>query len=162
MYKKILIIGDSGRGKTTFAKKLSEKLNIPAHDTDDYFWKVKYTEPNNKEQSVVDISKVYSTPEWIMSGSTRRLLKEGFEKADIIFYLKFRNIFFQYISIIKRSIKRKEDKLFDLLLHVTRKKYKKGYGGYDVPLDELIKNSGKQVKTFYSFKEIDNYLNSIK
>lgn len=37
MNKKILIIGASGRGKTTFAKKLSEKLSIQYYETDDFF-----------------------------------------------------------------------------------------------------------------------------
>lgn len=37
MYKKILIIGASGRGKTTFAKILSEKLSITYYETDDFF-----------------------------------------------------------------------------------------------------------------------------
>lgn len=35
--KRVLIVGDSGRGKTTFAKHLSESLNIQAYSTDDFF-----------------------------------------------------------------------------------------------------------------------------
>lgn len=164
MYKKILILGDSGRGKTTLAKKLSEKFGIPFRDTDDYFWKIKYTEPANREQSIVDINKVYDTGEWVISGSTRHLVMYGIEKADVIFLLKFRNIFFQYYSIIKRSFFRSEEKLIDLwnlLTHITKKKYKKGYGTHVPRIEELVGEYKKKVIVFHSFKEINNYLESL-
>jgi len=164
MYKKILILGEAGRGKTTLGKKLSEKFNIPFHDTDDYFWKTKYTEPANKEESEIAVNKIYDTEEWVMSGSTRRLIMYGIEKADVIFLLKFRNILYQYYFIIKRSISREEEKLIDLwnlLKHVTYKKYKKGYGSHTPPLEELVSEYKKKVIEFHSFKEINKYLKSI-
>jgi len=163
-YKKILILGDSGRGKTTFAKNLSEKFSIPTYDTDDFFWKVKYTIPNNREESVIDINEIYQNSEWIMSGSTRRLIIGGLEGADIVFVLKFRNIFFQYYYIIKRSLFRSEEKLvglWNLLAHVTKKKYKKGYGSHTPPLEEIVNEYKEKVIVFHSFKEINKYLESI-
>jgi len=59
-YKKILIVGDSGRGKSTFAKVLSQKLNIKQFSTDDFFWKVKYSQEANKQTSIKKISKIYN------------------------------------------------------------------------------------------------------
>ena len=161
MYKRILILGDAGRGKTTLGKNLSEKLHIPYFDTDDFFWKVKYTEQNDREQSVVLINKIYEGDSWIMAGSTRRLIQGALEKADVIFLLKFKNIFFQYYFIIRRSVLRKEEKLIDLwnlLLHVTRKKYKKGYGSHTPPLEELISVYGKKVIELNSLRELKNYI----
>jgi len=38
-FKKIIIIGDAGRGKSTLASKLSKKLNISYYSTDDFFMK---------------------------------------------------------------------------------------------------------------------------
>mgnify|MGYP003430680624 CR=1 FL=1 len=164
MYKKILILGDSGRGKTTLAKNLSEKLSIPYHDTDDYFWKTKYTEPADREQSVIDINKIYDTPEWVMSGSTRHLVMYGIEKADVIFLLKFRNILYQYYFIIKRFFARGEERfvdLWNLLTHVTKKKYKKGYGSHVPRVEELVNDYRKKVIELHSLKEISEYLESL-
>ncbi len=165
MYKKILILGDSGRGKTTFGKKLSEKLSIPCYDTDDFFWKIKYTTPNNREQSVIEINKVYELPEWIMAGSTRHLIMGGLANADVIFLLKFKNIFYQYYFIIKRSLQREEERwvdLWSLLMHVSKKKYKKGYGSHVPSLDELVNVYNKKVIKINSIKERENYFKSIE
>lgn len=164
MYKKILILGDSGRGKTTLAKKLSEKLGIPCHDTDDYFWKTKYTEPADREQSIIEINKIYDTPEWVMSGSTRHLVMYGIEKADVIFLLKFRNILYQYYFIIKRNLSREGETISDLwnlLTHITKKKYKKGYGSHVPRVEELVNDYRKKVIEFHSLKEINKYLESL-
>jgi adenylate kinase family enzyme len=164
MFKRILIVGDSGRGKTTLAKNLSAKFSIPSYDTDDFFWKTKYTEPANREQSVIEINKIYDKPEWIMSGSTRHLVEYGLEKAEVVFYLKFKNIFFQYYSIIKRSLARNEEKLVDLwnlLTHITKKKYKKGYGTHMPSIEEMTEKYNKKVIVFYSYREINSYLKSV-
>ena len=164
MYKRVLVLGGAGRGKTTFAKRLSEKFSIPAYDTDDFFWKVKYTIPSDREQSVIEINKIYENSEWVMSGSTRRLILAGIEKADVIFVLKFKNIIYQYLSILRRWLTREEEKITDLwnlLAHVTKKKYKKGYGSHVPPIDELVNDYKKKVIELDSFKEIENYLKSL-
>src|ERR1035437_8235620 len=140
-YKKIMSLGDAGRGKTTFAVNLSKKTNILNYSTDDCFWKVKFTEPNDREKSVEEISEVYKKDEWIVDGTTRRLIVEGLEKADIIYFLIHKNIIHQYYFLTKRSLTRKNENfvgLWNLLKHVTYKRYKKGYGGHALPLHELL------------------------
>ena len=161
-HKKILILGDAGRGKSTFAQKLSDKTEILHYSTDDFFWKVKFTKPNDKEQSVREISKIYAQNSWIVEGTTRRLIKEGLEKSDVIYYLKFKNIFFQYLALIRRKFKRKHERFIDswrLLKHVTYKKYKKNYSK-DLPLETMIEPYKNKVIELSSYKEINNFLNT--
>lgn len=38
MIKRIHIFGASGSGTTTLANALSNNMNLPHYDTDDYFW----------------------------------------------------------------------------------------------------------------------------
>lgn len=163
MNKKILIIGASGRGKTTFAKKLSEKLSIQYYETDDFFWKTKYSEPNDKEQSIKDISKIYDLDFWIVEGSTRHLMKGGLDKADIIFYFKFRNFLVQYFYILRRAYKRGDNikHTFELLRHLTKKKYSIKYNGDKETTEEMVKPFADKIVYFHNFKEINKYLESI-
>lgn len=164
MFQKIIIFGHAGRGKTTFAEQLSKKLSIPCYSTDDFFYKKKFKEINDKEQSVIEINKVYDTDKWIMEGTTGRLIRPGIEKADIVFALEFRSILFQYFFIIKRHFSRKNESfgdLLSLLKHITKKRYKIKYEGNSLTVKEIRENYNKKVIKLNSMKEIQDYINSI-
>ncbi len=161
MYKRILIVGDAGRGKSTFAKKLSEKTGIPSYSTDDFYWKTKFTEPNNKQTSITDIQKIYEQDEWIVDGSTRHLIIGGLEKAHIIYFLEFTHIIPQYYFLIKRFFTRKFERFSDLwalLKHITYKRYKKGYGAHLPSLREILKPYADKVVRVTSLKQLHTHL----
>lgn len=161
MNNRILILGDSGRGKSTFAKMLSEKTGIAFHSTDDFYWKTKFTEINNKEKSIEDIGKIYDTDQWIVEGGTRHLIQRGIEVADVIYLLKFKNILTQYYFVIKRSLGRKNETMYDLwklLKHITYKKYKKGYGNHLPATEEMLVPYESKVVRLYTLKEINKRL----
>lgn len=150
-------MGDAGRGKSTFAEKLSKKTGIPAYSTDDFFWKVKFTEPRDKAESVAMINEIFKKDEWIVEGSTRRLIVEALPRAEKIYLLEFDNILIQYIVLIKRNLTRKHERFIDLwkfLKHITYKKYVKGYAAYMPPLREMLKPYMDKVKVLKSFREI--------
>jgi len=160
---KVLIIGDSGRGKTTFADNLSEKLRLPIYSTDDFFWKSKFTEPNNREESVLNIIKVYSDNDWIMEGSSTHLFRPGIERADVIIILKFKNILLQWRALIKRNIGRNNESIFDLikfLIYVTRKKYNLGYKKAIIN-KKLLEPFADKTIVLKSYKEIDALLKEL-
>lgn len=162
-YKRILIIGESGRGKSVFAQKLSEKLSIPFYSTDDFFWKVKFSEPNNVEESKIKIKEVYDTEKWIVEGGSTHLFRPGLDSADIIINLVFKNIFQQWRSLIKRNRTREYESLKDvtnLIVYTTRKRF--GIGNNKEMLKaELLKPHNDKIITLKSFKEIDSFLGSI-
>ena len=113
-FKKILIVGDSGRGKSTFAKVLSQKLNIKQFSTDDFFWKEKYTQAEDKKTSIKNISKIYNQESWIVEGATRSLIREGIEKSDQIICLVYPNLFSQFWTLLKRKLTRQEETWINL------------------------------------------------
>lgn len=160
-YKKILIVGDSGRGKSTLAKSLSQKLNIRHYSTDDFYWKTKFTIPENKKINIKNISKIYRRDSWIVEGSTRSLIKEGIVKSDIIIHLVYPNLFSQFWTLFRRKPTRKEEHwldLFKLYKHLICKRYKIGPQKDKVGLDEMLYPLKKKVIRLSSFGEIDQFL----
>ena len=126
---------------------------------------MKFTEPNDKEKSVEEIGHVYAQDEWIVEETTRRLIQEGLDRADVIYLLEFKNIIHQYYFLISRHFKRTNESisgLWQLLKHVTRKKYGKRYGNYMPSLHELIGPYKEKIIKFNFLKEINQYLESVK
>jgi adenylate kinase family enzyme len=161
-----MITGDSGRGKTTFAEKLSKKLNIPWHSTDDYYYELKFSKPRDKQESVEMIKVLYQGDRWIIEGTTPRLLEPGLELAEIIIYLHFKTFLSQWFSIIKRSFTRKGDYkeswsgLFQLLKHVYYKKKGK-YKDKKTQLEFISPHKNKLVM-LESFKEMNDFINEFE
>lgn len=163
--KKILILGDAGRGKTTFAEKLSKKLEIPKYSTDDFYWEVKFTKPRGHEKDIEMAKEVFNNQDqWIVEGTTRRMLKLGLDEADQIFYLTYKNFLQQVMAIYKRSKTRENENLktiIPLIIYQFKKKYKLGKHKNIESFEDMIKPYENKVILLNSFEEIDEYLNSV-
>lgn len=162
---KILILGDAGRGKTTFAEILSEKLDIPKYSTDDFYWEIKFTKPRGKDKDIEMAKEVFDTKDnWIVEGTTIRMLKLGLEKADKIFYLRYKNIIYQTLALYKRNRGRKNENLknlFDLIIHQVKKKNKWGELKHKESFDDLLRLYENKVIRLESFIEMDRYLKTL-
>lgn len=161
--RRILILGDSGRGKTTLANKLSKNLDLPFYSTDDFFWKIKFTEPNSSQDMINKAKETSDLSEWIIEGGSARMVNQIIDKADLIINLEFRNIFSQWYSIIKRNRTRDNEsfmQLIDFLIYVARKRFNIGMIKQKERDAILEKHKNKLVR-LSSYKEIDNLLNSM-
>jgi len=99
--KKVLIFGNSGSGKSTFASLLAKKLSCSAFHLDeialDQYWR--HLPP---EEVLPRVESILKQDSWVIDGNYRKLFyQERFEKADTIIILDIP----LYISLI-RCIKR--------------------------------------------------------
>ena len=77
---KIDIIGSVASGKTTLARLISRKLNVPYYEKDNIVWK--RTSDGDVKRSPKErdeyFNEIVSGSEWIVEGSPRESLKEIF------------------------------------------------------------------------------------
>lgn len=67
---KIHIIGASGSGTSTLGAALSNELHYVQLDTDDYYWKTKYTEAREVNERIKVLrADLIKNDQWILSGS---------------------------------------------------------------------------------------------
>jgi len=161
--KKILIIGDAGRGKTTLAYKLSEKTGIPHFSTDDFYWETKFSKPRDRAEAIHQIEKIYQEDAWIIEGTTQWLLKQGFPDADTIIHLDFKNILHQWYTILKRHFTRGDKSLWTtilLLRHVFYKRYSLGYKKNSPTHNDVLKPFVNKVTSISSFRELNKYIDN--
>lgn len=128
--QRILIVGDAGRGKTTFAKHIAHFFDIQAHSLDDILWKEKYSKIEDRPVAIEKITQVVGRDSWVIEGATRYLAEYAFDRADYIFHFEHRMFLGQMWHLIRRFISRREGtvkELLSLILHSIYKRYSIGY-----------------------------------
>lgn len=126
---KIIITGDAGIGKSTVATWLNKKTSIEFNSSDDILYKKKFSEYREKNKQIEMVKSIVQKEEWILEGTTRHLIEPAISKADIVFYLRFKNKRTQLFELIKRGLNRKEPfkKIMDLAWHAYKKKQSDTY-----------------------------------
>lgn len=83
--KKILVIGNSGAGKTTFAKALAEKTNISLVHLDKLYWCGEW-EHRTRDEFDILLQTELNKPEWIIDGNFDRTLAHRLTFCDTVFW----------------------------------------------------------------------------
>ncbi len=108
--KKVSVIGSCGAGKSTFAKRLSKKINLPLISLDFYYWKPEWTTTPTEEWRK-KVTELVSGDEWIIEGNYQNTFDIKFPASDTIIVLDI-NRFICFWRIWKRRIlKNRVDKL---------------------------------------------------
>lgn len=164
-YKRILIVGDAARGKSTLAEKISQKTGIPWHSTDDFFYEIKFSKVRDRAQALEKIKTEFEKDEWIIEGSTFWLFELGLERAEIIIYLQYKNIILQWWRIFWRGVFRKHETLrgtFQLIKHVFYKRYGWGYEKGVATIDQILEPYKRKLVKLSSFMEINSFLSRLE
>ena len=105
--KKILVIGSGGAGKSTIAKKLSKKLNLPLINLDQFYWKPEWI-PTSKEKWRNKVAELVKKDEWIIDGNYKSTFNIRFPACDTIIWLDI-NRFVCFWRIWKRRVFKNRD-----------------------------------------------------
>ncbi|MDE6656383.1 MAG: hypothetical protein K2J85_05260 [Anaeroplasmataceae bacterium] len=86
---KIAIIGFSGTGKSTLARKLSKFYTIPCLHLDACHFKPNWVERTDEDMTSIVSKFLSENTDWIIEGNYIRICKERFEEADLVIYLSY-------------------------------------------------------------------------
>ena len=100
--KRIVIIGCGGAGKSTLARQLGEKLNLPVVHLDKIFWKPGWVEMD-KEEFDARIRAEMDKETWIIDGNYNRTMPERIQRSDTVIYLDFSRMTCLW-GVIKRNL----------------------------------------------------------
>ncbi len=101
---KIVIVGSTGSGKTTFAGRLSKLLNIPHVQLDSLFWKPDWRESTNEEFRA-KVEEAVSQDKWIIDGNYARNQDITTGNADTVIWLDY-PLYKITFRVVKRSLSR--------------------------------------------------------
>lgn len=86
--ERIMIIGCGGAGKSTLARQLGEKLNLPVVHLDKLFWRPGWEHISREEFDVLH-REALTGEKWIMDGNFDRTMAERIRYCDKVIYLDF-------------------------------------------------------------------------
>lgn len=107
---RINIVGTSGSGKSTFAKKLAEKIGIDYYEMDALYWKPNWLESTDEEFFQV-ISDVVKRPRWVLDGNYNRTVPIKWQSVDTVIWLDYsfqRTVFQAIRRAVSRVVGREE------------------------------------------------------
>ncbi len=100
--KRVLLIGNSGSGKSTFAKALAKKTDLPLIHIDKIYLQDNWTNMDKDEFDKI-LQAELEKPEWIIDGNYNRTIPYRLKYCDTVFYLDF-PVLTCFISATKRTI----------------------------------------------------------
>jgi len=84
--RRILVLGSGGAGKSTFARRLGEIIELPVIHLDRHFWQPGWKEPDD-ERWLDTVRELAAGERWIMDGNYSRTLHVRVPRADAIVFL---------------------------------------------------------------------------
>ncbi|HKL99338.1 MAG TPA: topology modulation protein [Mobilitalea sp.] len=106
-YKKIIVVGSAGSGKSYLSKQIAEYTKQPLIHLDNEYWKPGWTATPKTEW--VDRQKTLISGEsWIIDGNYKSTLELRFEAADCVVFLDI-NRYLCIYGVWKRHGKKRTD-----------------------------------------------------
>ncbi|GAC1405446.1 MAG: hypothetical protein NVS4B12_21970 [Ktedonobacteraceae bacterium] len=84
---RIHIIGGTGSGKTTLARKLGTRLGIPFHDLDEIGYEGGFGAPRPLNVRLAELKRIADLPAWVTEGGYILWIDELLRMADTIVWL---------------------------------------------------------------------------
>jgi adenylate kinase family enzyme len=84
--KRVLVIGSGGAGKSTFARRLSERLNLELIHLDQLYWRPGWVEsPKSEWQETID--ELVKRDAWVMDGNYSGTFAARIAACDTVIFL---------------------------------------------------------------------------
>jgi adenylate kinase family enzyme len=86
--RRVMVIGSPGAGKTTFARRLAEKLSLPVIYLDVHYWRSGW-QPSDLDDWRERVAALATAPEWIMDGNFSNTYDLRMRHADTLIWLDY-------------------------------------------------------------------------
>ncbi len=86
--RRVSVIGTSGSGKSTFARRLAAKMNAPHIELDQLYWGPDWSEPAD-EVFFPKIEAALSADTWVIDGNYKRIEPIKWARVQLVIWLDY-------------------------------------------------------------------------
>jgi adenylate kinase family enzyme len=162
--KKVLVIGSSGAGKSTFARRLGEKTGLPVVHLDVLYWKPNWVGTEDDEWKK-KVEEALQGDAWIIDGNFSGTMELRIPACDTVIFLDFPRVLCVY-RILKRVVLYRKGKRPDMAKGCDEKfdweftKWVWNYPNRSKPKVEALLKRFENEKTIIRLKskrEVENF-----
>ena len=103
-YKKMVVIGTTGSGKSTMAEKLANKFGLDYIELDALNWGPNWT-PAGNEVLCARVEEATRSPGWVVAGNYRITRPVTWTRAEVIIWLDY-SLWVNFWRLFRRTWKR--------------------------------------------------------
>ncbi len=147
---RIVVVGTSCSGKTTFAGNIAGILDIPHFELDVLHWGPNWT---SREDFVDNVMLAIQNPQWVIDGNYRKVRDIIWEKVDVIIWLNY-----SFPIVFWRALKRTLYRIFSQkeLYAGNREKFLTSFFSSDSMLWWVIKTYKRRKKEYGQLSNRNN------
>jgi adenylate kinase family enzyme len=105
--KKIIVIGSGGAGKSSFSRRLGEKLGLPVVHLDRLYWRPNWTK-TPRDEWIPIVRREIAKEEWIIDGNFGNTREMRMAACDTVIFLDMPRWLCMY-RILKRTLLYRQD-----------------------------------------------------
>ncbi|MEF3306193.1 DNA topology modulation protein [Paenibacillus sp. GYB003] len=100
--KRVVILGCSGSGKSTMARRIAERTGLPVYHLDAYYWKPGWVAAD-PETFDAEVAEIAAEDRWIIDGNYSRTLDLRLSRSDTVIFFDYPRYLCLY-RVLKRRL----------------------------------------------------------
>ncbi|WP_328991601.1 hypothetical protein OG394_35485 [Kribbella sp. NBC_01245] len=98
MVERVVVIGNSGAGKTRFSRLLAQRFDLPVVHLDTHFWRPGWVQPGRDEWRA-QVAELVKSDRWILDGNYTSSLDLRLPRADLVVWLDLDRVTCEYQAV---------------------------------------------------------------
>jgi adenylate kinase family enzyme len=150
---RVIVIGTSATGKSTFAQQLATIKSMPLVQLDPLFWDKDWT-PKPKEEFIRLIEAATAQNEWLVDGNYGAVREQLWSKANVVIWLNY-----SLPVVLWRGLKRTVKRVISQqeLWHGNKESFRRSFLSRESILVWILTTHARRTREFEALKASGEY-----